>query len=142
MKKDWIYYGVFFSDNTKRSILNFAKKCLSDNNMEIPDDWKIYCDHMTLVFNNGSKEAQEDADYYEKWGLGQSVSLWITHIGYSDRAIALQVDYKTANKVSHITVAVAPDAKPVESNDITHWVKNNEAFYATGIVKKIGNPNK
>lgn len=140
--KKWIYYGVFFSEQTKHAIQEYAKKmmnsysCPSDHEFEFQKDWKIYCDHMTLVFNNGTKEAQEDADFYENWGLGQSVSLMITHIGYSDRAIALQVDYKTANKISHITVATAPGAKPVESNDITYWIKV-PVFYVTGKVNRV-----
>ena len=146
MKKTWLYYGVFFSEKTKRALLEYARKCMekctcpSDHGFDFRDDWKIYCDHMTLVFNDGSQSAQEDADFYENWGLGQSVSLRITHIGYSERAIALRVDYKTANKISHITVATAPDAKPVESNDISYWVKMDGAFYVTGTVRKVA-PN-
>ena len=50
MNKDWIYYGVFFSDNTKRAIYDYVSKFLSENGYSIPEDWKKYCDHMTLVF--------------------------------------------------------------------------------------------
>lgn len=139
MKKSWLYYGVFFSDKTKKAILNYAQTWLSDHGFYLPDNWKTYCDHMTLVFNDGSEKAQEDANFYENVFpmLGTVVSLMVTHIGISDRAIALEVDYQTSNKHSHITVAVAPGAKPVESNNITNWIKTNSAFYVTGQVHKV-----
>ena len=41
MKKNWIYYGVFFSDNTKKAILDYAKNWLSDHGYYFPDNWKI-----------------------------------------------------------------------------------------------------
>ena len=54
MKKTWIYYGIFFSDKTKQAILEYAKYWIYKKfNNDIPDDWKIYCDHVTLVFNDG-----------------------------------------------------------------------------------------
>ena len=145
MKKSWLYYGVFFSDKTKRALLEYARQwmkkctCPSDHSFEFRDDWKIYCDHMTLVYNDGSEKAQEDANFYENVFpmLCEVVSLRITHIGYSNRAIALQVDYQTSNKISHITVATAPDAKPVESNNINYWVETDGAFYVTGQVHKV-----
>ena len=84
MKKTWIYYGIFFSDKTKRAILEHAKHWIYEKfNNEIPDDWKIYCDHVTLVFNDGSPKAQEDADFYENHMLNQYVSMNITHIASS-----------------------------------------------------------
>lgn len=145
MKKSWLYYGIFFSDKTKKALLEYARKwmeyytCPSDHGFDFRQDWKIYCDHMTLVFNDGSEKAQEDANFYENVFpmLCSVVSLRITHIGYSDRAIALRVDYQTSNKISHITVAVAPGAKPVESNNITNWYKTDGAFYVSGQVHKV-----
>ena len=138
MKKTWIYYGIFFSDKTKRAILEHAKHWIYEKfNNEIPDDWKIYCDHVTLVFNDGSPKAQEDADFYENYMLNQYVSMNITHIGITNKSIAFQVDYETENKHSHITVAVAPDAKPVNSNDIENWYKLNESFYVSGKISKV-----
>lgn len=138
MKKTWIYYGIFFSDKTKRAILEHAKHWIYEKfNNEIPDDWKIYCDHVTLVFNNGSPKAQEDADFYENYMLNQYVSMNITHIGITNKLIAFQVDYEIENKHSHITVAVAPDAKPVNSNDIENWYKLDESFYVSGKINKV-----
>lgn len=138
MKKNWIYYGIFFSDKTKRAILEYAKHWIYEKfNNEIPDDWKIYCDHVTLVFNDSSQKAQEAADFYENYMLNQYVSTNITHIGIISKSIAFQVDYETENKHSHITVAVAPDAKPVNSNDIENWYKLDESFYVSGKINKV-----
>lgn len=140
MKKTWIYYGVFFSDKTKRAILEYAKHWIYKKfNNDIPDDWKIYCDHMTLAFNNGTSEAQEDADFYENCGLGQTESLIITDIGISNKTIAFKVKYtgRIANKTPHITVAVVPDAKPVNSNDIENWYNLGETFYISGKINKV-----
>ena len=138
MKKTWIYYGIFFSDKTKRAILEHAKYWIYEKfNKDIPDDWKIYCDHVTLVFNDGSPKAQEDADFYENYMINQYVSMNITHIGITNKSIAFQVDYETENKHSHITVAVAPDAKPVNSNDIENWYKLDESFYVSGKINKV-----
>ena len=140
MKKTWIYYGVFFSDKTKQAILEHAKHWIYKKfNNDIPDDWKIYCDHMTLVFNNGTSEDQEDADFYENWGLGRTESLIITDIGISNKAIAFKVKYtgRITNKTPHITVAVAPDAKPVNSNDIKSWYNLGEYLYVSGKINKV-----
>ena len=136
MNKDWIYYGVFFSDNTKRAIYDYVSKFLSENGYFIPEDWKEYCDHMTLVFNSHNDHTETLAEFYELF-LGQTVSLRSTSVGISGRAIALGIDYINDNKHSHVTVAIHPDAKPVESNDITTWISTNGDFYITGTFKKI-----
>ena len=140
MKKTWIYYGIFFSDKTKRIILDYAKHWIHIKfNNDIPENWKIYCDHMTLVFNNGTSEVQEDADFYENWCLGQTEDLMITDIGISNKAIAFKVKYRgrITNKIPHITVAVAPDAKPVDSNDIENWYNLGGTFYVSGKINKV-----
>lgn len=136
MKKKWVYYGVFFSDVTKKAILNYVKNWFAKNNKEFPIKWTKYCDHMTLVFNNGTEAVQKFADTVEPF-LGEKISLNIVSVGISNRAIAVGVDYTTNNEHSHVTVAVAPGAKPVESNDIVNWIPTNEYFYVTGTYKKV-----
>ena len=136
MKKNWIYYGVFFSDNTKRAILDYVKKWFNETGREFPADWTEYADHMTLVFNNGKPEDQKFADGVEPF-LGMSTSLRVISIGISDRAIAMGVDYITNNEHSHVTVAVCPGGKPVESNYIENWIKTDGDFYVTGTYKKV-----
>ena len=136
MKRTWLYYGVFFSESTKSTILNYVKSFLEKNGKIIPEDWKEYCSHMTLVFNHGTEDDQRLAEFYDMF-LGESVGLRTTAIGISDRAIALEVDFITANLHSHITIAIAPDAKPVESNDIVEWIPTEGDFYVTGVYKKV-----
>jgi len=137
MKKNWIYYGVFFSEKTGNAILNYVKNWFAENGKEFPEDWKIYCEHMTLVYNDGSEGAQKFADGVEPF-LGQTASMRVLSIGVSDRAIAIGVDYKTNNEHSHVTVAVTPDGgKPVESNYIENWTPAKGDFYVTGTYKKV-----
>lgn len=126
MERNWKYYGVFFSEKTQNTLLRFAKEYTT-----IPDDWKIFCHHMTIVYNDGSQERQKMAEAIDHF-VGNSQSLMINSIGISDRAIAFGVaDYETQNAHSHITVATAPGVKPVESNNITKWIKI-PTFYVSG----------
>ena len=69
--------------------------------------------------------------------INKQCTLNVIGIGVSDRAIALAVDFKTQNKHSHVTVAVAPTAKPVESNYITNWYKFEENFQIRGTYDKV-----
>lgn len=129
--KDWTYYGVFFSQQTKNFLIERAKDIV-----DIPDDWKLYGDHMTIVYNDGIEGKEEKANALDKY-LGKYQQLRITSIGISDEAIAFAVgNYATQNEHSHITIAVAPDSKPVKSNEIKEWTPIL-GFYVTGKIGKI-----
>lgn len=130
---NWNYYGVFFNDSvTKAALLNRARKYVS-----IPENWRYYCHHMTIVYNNGTEEAQAMAEKYEPF-VNSTVKLKVDKIGISDRAIAFGVstDLDIVNKLPHITVAVASDAKPVESNYITNW-EDIFPFYIEGTIQSV-----
>ena len=129
--KDWVYYGVFFSQQMKNFLIDRAKDIV-----DIPEDWKLYGDHMTIVYNDGIEGKEEKANELDKY-LGKYQQLRITSIGISDEAIAFAVgNYATQNKQSHITIAVAPGLKPVKSNEIKEWTPIL-GFYATGKIGKI-----
>lgn len=129
--KDWTYYGVFFSQQTKNFLIERAKDIV-----DIPDDWKLYGDHMTIVYNDGIEGKEEKANALDKY-LGKYQQLRITSIGISDEAIAFAVgNYATQNEHSHITIAVAPSSKPVKSNEIKEWTPIL-GFYVTGKIGKI-----
>ena len=114
-EKSWVYYGIFFSDDTKKSLIEDARRM-----GYIPQGWKIYCDHMTIIFNDHS--GKQNISHLEE-SLGKKVTLIIDSIGISDRAFAFGVaNYKTSNRQSHITIAIVPEGKPVESNNIQKWV--------------------
>lgn len=127
MKKDWIYFGIFLDESSKKKILEKAKELAS-----IPESWNLFADHMTIIFNDGKSH---EVDSLEK-SLGEKVELRITSIGKSSEAIAFGVDYKTNNKRSHITVACAPGIKPVRSNFITLWKKIPE-FVVKGKINVV-----
>lgn len=129
--KDWAYYGVFFSQQAKNFLIERARDIV-----DIPEDWKLYGDHMTIVYNDGIEGKEEKANALDKY-LGKYQQLRITSIGISDEAIAFAVgNYATQNEHSHITIAVAPGSKPVKSNEIKEWTPIL-GFYVTGKIGKI-----
>lgn len=131
MDKNWIYYGVFFSPNIKEQLIQRAK-----NLINIPENWTLYADHMTIVFNDGSEAKQLAANGLEIL-LNETIQLHISSIGMSEEAIAFGIDnYQTQNKQSHVTIAVAPGSKPVKSNDIVDWLPI-DGFSITGKLNKI-----
>ena len=129
MKRNWIYFGVFLDENSKKEILEKANK-----EYDIPEDWKIFADHMTIVFNDGKIDENYISSLEEQ--LGEEVELKITSVGKSLEAIAFGVDYKTSNKQSHITIACAPGIKPVRSNYISLW-KNIPEFIVKGKIDVV-----
>lgn len=129
--ENWIYYGVFFSQQTRNYLIQKAKELV-----DIPEDWKLYGDHMTIVFNDGNEEKNKQAIALDDV-LGWEQQLMISSIGISDEAIAFGVsNYNTQNEHSHITIAVAPGSKPVKSNEIKEW-SYILGFYVTGKLGKI-----
>lgn len=117
---EWIYCGVFL-DDTERDILMRRIRATKVVN---PKNWKLYCHHMTLAYNNGTEEAEQIFNFYQKI-LGKEITLQATEIGYSDKAVAIKIlkplDMPCVNAIKHITIAVSSIGKPVDSNKITKW---------------------
>lgn len=115
----WIYFGVFINEVSKLENL----KALQENNIEIPEDWKMFNHHMTIAFNNCTETANKLYGVYSN-SLGKHTALIIDGIGVSDDAIAVRVRYDgpIANKTPHITIATPKNGKPVNSNFITNWI--------------------
>lgn len=113
--KNWIYFGVFLDNESKNHLLDITNDVVSDN-------WKTYCHHMTIAFNDGSDKALSLYNVYKEY-FGANTVIVATHIGVSKDAIALKIDFKglTANKVPHVTLATPVGGKPVNSNYITNW---------------------
>lgn len=126
-KQKWIYFGAFLTEKSHKRLLSLSK-VLS------PANWKHYCHHMTIAFNNGTEEAQKLYEQY-KPNFGDSVHLLVTHIGTSNDAFAVKVEFKgeILNKIPHITLSTPIDGKPVNSNYITEWTELSEpiVLYAT-----------
>lgn len=111
---NWQYYGVFLDDKSKSIIVREFRDL-------IPSDWKKYADHITVQYNDYSQDAISKGRALSS-KLGHEYSAQIVAVGKTDTAIALKVDgIETANKIAHITLAVSPEGKPVDSNKITEW---------------------
>jgi len=113
MKNNIEYYGLVLEPSTHERLVRIYANY-------IPTGWRLFCHHMTIVHAaDRRKDLQADAFFM----LGENHSMIIHAIGISDRAVALRVvtDVHSAKEIKHITLAVAPGAKPVESNQITHW---------------------
>ena len=125
--KNWIYIGVFLDEETKKQLKTLTKKVLDDN-------WKLYCHHMTIAFNDGSNKALSLYNIYKEY-FGTKTEITATHIGVSKDAIAVKVDFKgqTMNKTPHVTLATPIDGKPVNSNYITEWQPLIKPIKLTGI---------
>lgn len=120
------YSAVVLDDSSRSKLLEY----LGDN---IPEGWETIAHHMTI--NMGEIDSQ-----YEKY-LGMTVTLNVTHIGFSDMAIAVGVEgFPTLNKIPHITVAVnrKEGGKPFMSNKITNWKPVQFSLDLKGKVEEVG----
>jgi len=99
------------------------------SSLEIPEGWSIHAHHLTL--NMGACK--------DKSLLGKNVQLKATALGRDENAMALLVEtpVPTKNKLPHITIAVAPGAKPVQSNDIKEWKKLDHPISLNGTVAEV-----
>lgn len=55
MLENWIYFGVFLDADESERVYNIIN---SLHGIDIPDDWRKYTDHMTIIYNNKSEIAQ------------------------------------------------------------------------------------
>lgn len=124
---NWIYFGVFLDKNSSEYILNKVGEY-------VPENWKLFCHHMTIAFNNKTENVENLYQTYKE-RFGEQVNLTITELGISDDAIAVKVNYdgEIMNDIPHITVATPLNGKPVNSNFIRKW-KPIEPFNVTGIL--------
>jgi len=102
------------------------------NHLSIPNDWKVICHHMTIKMG----ELPEDL----KNKKGEKVSLKVTKLGKSDKAMAVGIDTGLSqNAIPHITVAinVSAGAKPKDSNDIKEWTDLEESFTVNGRIEEV-----
>ena len=118
MLENWIYFGVFLDTDESERVYNIVN---SLPGIDIPNNWRKYTDHMTIIYNNKSEIAQAWAKATAP-RVGEDVLLKATHVGVSDKAIAIRVNGEmSANAIPHITIACSPTGKPVDSNKITNW---------------------
>ena len=99
----------------------------------IPDGWPTIAHHMTITLS----------PLKDKTDIGKEVTLIVTDIGLSDKAMAVKVSgYPSKNETPHITIAVNPDGgTPKMSNEITKW-QNLKHFVVKGVVTEISKYKK
>lgn len=124
------YCAVVLDSGPRQQLVDYFRD-------EIPEGWEIITHHMTI-------DPFKPLDSSNKDGLlaGNRVILTCTHIGKSDKAIAVKVSGypgKTNNKFPHITLAVnrKGGGKPKHSNDITEWRELETKPKVSGIIKNI-----
>ena len=112
---NWIYVGIFLDDDSKEMLEDY---------FPTPKGWKGYYDHMTVVYNDGSKIANIVKEFNDV-NVGVEYSLMITSVGISEDAMAVKVKLPLgvicANPIPHITLCVSPEGKPSDSNNIEIW---------------------
>lgn len=100
-----MYSAVVLDNESKDKLVNALSK-------KLPEGWTVFAHHMTISFGKGLDDKSE---------IGKSVTLVVTELGLSDKAMAVKVEgYPTNNKIPHVTVAVntANGGKPFNSNQI------------------------
>jgi len=119
-----LYSAVVLDDVSHRKLLDtFADL--------IPEGWKDYAHHMTIVFKSGLPEEQ-------KGDIGKEFTLTAKEIGVSEDAIAVSVEgYPSQNDKPHITIATAPNTMPKASKEIKDWHVLKEPLILNGTVYEI-----
>jgi len=106
------------------------KKLIESYKPQIPKDWRIKCDHVTIQMGRVPKLFENFAV-----NLGDKIKLNITSLGKSEKAMAVQVSgVKTSNKFTHITLAISPEGRAVDSNFISKWEEEKNDLVLNGEV--------
>ena len=111
-----MYWAIQLSKEMQARVMRVFYKFF-----KFPENWTLHCDHITIIHSS-----HKDWVTASKLLLNfkdQSVKFTIDGVGISESAVAFRVSAYTANRNSHITIATAPSAKPVESNNIEYWEK-------------------
>lgn len=141
--KDFQYFGLFLSDETKDYLL---KLLLSDNKYRDYLDYsdRIYLDHCTLIHTCHliALNLNENSELFARTNklIDKDFKLTITGIGWTYEAMAFKVEIPAEltclNATPHITICIFGDGKPIDSNNITAW-KDIEPITITTTLKKI-----
>ena len=133
----WHYAAIMLND--------YSKDLLRKKNI-VPHDWNTGCDHITLCYNDRSKEAEECLEKLSPF-IGKFISVNATGVGArSDKdgltgLFALKAELPEGipcrNTTPHVTLGWKPPMKPRESNDITEWVTLSTPITLMGRIRII-----
>ena len=125
-KNKVLYSAVVLDEKSRDKLLDLMRLCV-----DVPADWKRLAHHMTIVFKEGLPEELKD-------DLNKDVILTVKSVGVSDDAIAVGVEgYPSTKDTPHITLALPPNGKPVNSNYINDWRPVEEEILLNGKVSEI-----
>jgi len=134
MENNWIYIGIFLDEKSKEKI----KKLYP-----IPEGWREYYDHMTVVFND-STDIANAVKSINGCNIDKKFKLKIVGTGISDKAYAAHVELPKgvvcANKIAHITLGCSNSGNAVDSNYITNWSTLHESLYVSGKMQVVTSP--
>lgn len=134
---NWRYVAAFLSED--------ASQNLKDNFVHlIPEGWKVFCHHATIVYNDRSLASRLHRLLVKRF-YGMHGMLIADAIGVSDKAIAVRLIERKGKgakghrfhgngRTGHVTVAVAPGGRPVDSNDITDWKQLDEPVFLPSVI--------
>ena len=125
-KEKILYSAVVLDEDSRDKLLALMRLCI-----DVPEDWKRLGHHMTIVFKEGLPEELRN-------DLNKDVTLTVKSIGVSDDAIAVGVEgYPSTKDNPHITLAIPPNGKPVNSNYIEDWRDVENEILLNGKVSEI-----
>ena len=101
----------------------------------VPEGWKWIGHHMTIIHNSRYRSNQKIL-HYAKTMNGAIVSLEVVELGLSDKCMAVKVTtaVPSDNAIKHITLAVSPTGKAVQSNQIKVW-RSVTPFILSGAIE-------
>eukprot|EP01127_Copromyxa_protea_P003049 TRINITY_DN12926_c0_g1_i1.p1 TRINITY_DN12926_c0_g1~~TRINITY_DN12926_c0_g1_i1.p1 ORF type:complete len:185 (-),score=24.37 TRINITY_DN12926_c0_g1_i1:88-642(-) len=119
------YTGVELRDDSRTKLLKrFRSEC--------PQGWRIIAEHMTMYLGGFNPDLKPEVS------LGQEIELRVVALGKSEIAMAVKVEGSVpcTNKIPHVTIAIGPGGKPMQSNHITDWEDLDEELILYGHVKE------
>lgn len=132
-----IMYSAILLDEKSQLKLEKLAEDIKVNGVRLPmlvrdSGWKMYNHHMTICMGALPEHLKQYLDSPQK--------LEVTHIGISDKAVAVRVvGFESKNKIPHVTIAVniKGGGKPVNSNDIKEWKLLDTPLKLSGAVKEL-----
>jgi hypothetical protein len=130
-------YSAILLDEKSQLKLEKLAEDIKVNGVRLPilvrdNGWKMYNHHMTISMGSLPDHLKQYLDTIHK--------LDVTHIGISDKAVAVRVvGFDSKNKIPHITLAVniKGGGKPFDSNKIENWTTIDTIIKLSGAVKEL-----
>lgn len=127
---DFEYIGLRFGPE-------FFSKLPKEVYPQIPEGARIFADHITCLHRSQLECSGAEnvlINFIEDVVVKHiyMTEVKFTHIGISDKAIALKAELEVPcmNETPHCTIAIFNGGKPIDSNAIVDWVPLEKTFTA------------